>query len=292
MSTAASKQGFVYEGLTTATLQLDTQRAFGLNGGLFNVSALEIHGGNLSATNLYTLQTASGIEADPAFRFWEIWYQQKFGDCDRRQDRPAEPRQRIHGQPERRLFLQHDVRLADAAFGRSARRRPGLSALGAGRARARPSQRHASPCSPASSTAARTTTTTAIRRRTIPSALSFPLNGGVLAIAELQFAYPGSGTLVKANEDDPLARTYKIGVWYNSESFADLRYNNLGQPLANPANSQTPADASGQLRVLCDRSIRWSGAPRTPTATSTFSCVRCSRRCRIATSSTSASTAA
>ena len=59
-------QGFVYEGLTTATLQLDTQRAFGLNGGLFNVSALEIHGGNLSATNLYALQTASGIEADPA----------------------------------------------------------------------------------------------------------------------------------------------------------------------------------------------------------------------------------
>ena len=78
-----------------------------------------------------------------------------------------------------------------------------------------------------------------------PFGLSFPLNGGVLAIAELQFSYPGSGTLVKANEEDPLARTYKIGVWYNSESFADLRYNSLGQPLANPANSQTPAAHQG-----------------------------------------------
>ena len=59
---------------------MDTQRAFGWNGGLFNASALQIHGGNLSATNLDTLQTASGIEADPATRLWELWYQQKFGD--------------------------------------------------------------------------------------------------------------------------------------------------------------------------------------------------------------------
>ncbi len=74
------RQGLEYNGLTTATLQMDTQRAFGLNGGLFNASALEIHGGNLSASNLYTLQTASGIEADRAIRLWELWYQQKFGD--------------------------------------------------------------------------------------------------------------------------------------------------------------------------------------------------------------------
>ena len=76
-----ARQGFAYEGLTTATLQLDTQRAFGLNGGLFNVSAEQIHGGNLSATNLMTLQTAFGIVADQATRFWEIWSQQKFGDA-------------------------------------------------------------------------------------------------------------------------------------------------------------------------------------------------------------------
>ena len=73
-------QGFEYDGLTTATLQMDTQRAFGLNGGLFNASALQIHGGNLSADNLGTLQTASGIEADRATRLWELWYQQKFFD--------------------------------------------------------------------------------------------------------------------------------------------------------------------------------------------------------------------
>jgi len=38
-----TRQGFDYDGLTTATAQMDTQRAFGLYGGLFNVSALQIH---------------------------------------------------------------------------------------------------------------------------------------------------------------------------------------------------------------------------------------------------------
>ena len=76
-------QGFDYDGLTQMILQLDTQRAFHLYGGTFNVSGLQIHGRNLSADNLYTLQTASGIEADRATRLWELWYQQKFLEEDR-----------------------------------------------------------------------------------------------------------------------------------------------------------------------------------------------------------------
>ena len=42
-------QGFEYDGLTQMILQLDTQKAFNLYGGTFNVSALQIHGRNLSA---------------------------------------------------------------------------------------------------------------------------------------------------------------------------------------------------------------------------------------------------
>src|SRR6202041_2952921 len=44
---------------------------------------LQLHGRNLSADNLYSLQTASGIEGDRATRLWELWYQQKFLDQDR-----------------------------------------------------------------------------------------------------------------------------------------------------------------------------------------------------------------
>eukprot|EP01042_Synura_sphagnicola_P018675 gene18675-23606_t len=82
-TSGGKRQGFEYEGLTTVTMQLNTQRAFGLYGGLFNVSALQIHGNNLSASNLNSLQTASGIEADRGTRLWELWYDQKFLDEDR-----------------------------------------------------------------------------------------------------------------------------------------------------------------------------------------------------------------
>ena len=78
-----TRKGFEYDGVTQAVMQLDTQRAFGWHGGLFNVSALQIHGNNLSADNLQTLQTASGIEADRATRLWELWYDQKILEEDR-----------------------------------------------------------------------------------------------------------------------------------------------------------------------------------------------------------------
>ena len=82
-ATGGVRQGFEYDGLTQMLLQMDTQRAFGWYGGTFNASALQIHGRNLSADNLDTLQTASGIEADRATRLWELWYQQKLLEEDR-----------------------------------------------------------------------------------------------------------------------------------------------------------------------------------------------------------------
>src|SRR5580704_7694317 len=78
--TGGIHKGFEYDGLTQMLLQLDTNRAFGWYGGTFDASALQIHGRNLSADNLATLQTASGIEGDRATRLWELWYQQKMFD--------------------------------------------------------------------------------------------------------------------------------------------------------------------------------------------------------------------
>jgi hypothetical protein len=55
--------------------------------------------------------------------------------------------------------------------------------------------------------------------------LLFPLNRGVLAIAELQFVSPPRPAPDnKAASDkgapDPLTYAYKIGFWYDSEGFA------------------------------------------------------------------------
>ncbi len=65
----------------------------------------------------------------------------EFGRALRRQDRRTEPRQRVHDEPERRLFPELGDGLADAAVGEPAGRRPRLPARGPGGSRARPSVR-------------------------------------------------------------------------------------------------------------------------------------------------------
>ena len=246
--TGGFQRGFVYEGLTTGTLQMDTQRAFGLNGGTLNVSALQIHGGNLSASNLGSLQTASGIEADRATRLWELWYQQKFGDSfDVKIGQQSIDQEFMVSQNSgyfvNTMFGWPMLPSADMPGGGPAYP---LSDLGV-RARAHLTDTvtvlagvfNGSPVSD----------NTGDPQMRNPSGTSFPLNGGVLAIAELQFSYPGSGTLVQAGESDPLSRTYKIGVWYDSESFADQRYDNTGLSLANPASTGDPAMHRGDYAI-------------------------------------------
>src|SRR5271168_1720242 len=243
--TGGTRQGFEYDGLTTATVQMDTQAAFGWQGGQFNVSALQIHGRDLSADNLLTLQLASGIEADPATRLWELWYQQKFFN---------DKVDVWFGQmsiDQEFMITQNGSYFINTSFGfpqlpttdlpGGAPQYP-LSGLGV-RVAAHPSDT-------VTILAAVLNGSPDYRnvgnpQQQNPSGVSFPTNGGVLAIAELQYTTPGSGTLVKANEEDPLARTYKIGFWYDSESFADLRYDNTGLPLANPASTGIPATHSG-----------------------------------------------
>ncbi len=45
--------------------------------------------------------------------------------------------------------------------------------------------------------------------------LNFLIGQGVLGIAELQYAYPSPNATAPAGENDPLARAYKIGFWYD-----------------------------------------------------------------------------
>src|ERR1700722_13229003 len=74
------KQSLEPKGLTTVTLQMDTEKAFGLKGGTLNVSGLQVYGGELNGDDLMVLQTLSDIDAPVGIRLWELWYQQKFSD--------------------------------------------------------------------------------------------------------------------------------------------------------------------------------------------------------------------
>lgn len=248
--TGGVRRGFEYDGLTTATLQLDTQRAFNWQGGLFDVSALDIHGRNLSADNLLSLQTASGIESDRALRMWELWYQQKFADgaVDVKIGQQSLDQEFMVSQGAllyvNTMFGWPMVPSADLPGGGPAYP---LSAPGV-RFRARPTDSltflagvfNGSPSPnnniPDSQVAD-------------PSGTSFPLNGGVLAIAELQYAYPALGGMVSANETKPLSGTYKLGMWYDSESFADQRFDNTGLSLASPLSTGIPAMHHGDYSI-------------------------------------------
>ena len=113
---AASQQGFEANGLTTVTLQMDTQKAFGLSGGTFNVSGLQIWGGDLTRQQPFGL--ADPLRHRGARRRSTLGavVSAKIRRQVRHQDRRAKPRRGIHHQPERQLPLhQRRVRFSRAA---------------------------------------------------------------------------------------------------------------------------------------------------------------------------------
>lgn len=226
--TGGRAQGVVYEGLTQISLGVDLERAIGVQGGILNVSALQIHGRGLSTNDLDNLNTASGLEADRSTRLFEFWYQQAFlgGKVDVKIGQLSAD--------EEFLISQYGGLFINAFFGW-----PGLPTVDL------PSGGAAYPLA-----------TPAIRLRVQPTAAltgllavfngspagigigdpqirdasgtNFNLNSGVFVIGEVQYArsqggYPG---------------TYKLGAWYNSNAFTDQFYTSgpitAARPFASP----------------------------------------------------------
>jgi porin len=252
-ATGGVRQGATYDGLTTATLQVDTLRAFGLTGGLFNASALQIHGSNLSAENLLNLQTASGIEANRATRLWELWYQQAFmdGAFDIKVGQQSVDQEFIASTGSA-LFVNTMMGWPLA---------PSVDLYAGG------------PAYPLSSLGAR------IRGQVFPNVTAllgvyddnppggsfsddsqtrgaekygarFNLNTGALIFGELQYAYnqPSAGDVAK-DDNKGLPGTYKIGFWYDTGAFPDQRYGTDGLSLADPASNGTPVMHRGNFSV-------------------------------------------
>ena len=249
-ATGGVHTGAAYDGLTQAILQLDTQRAFGWYGGLFNVSALQLHGRNLSADNLASLQTSSGIEGDRATRLWELWYDQKMLPEDRLDIKIGQ----ISADQEF-IFSPNGAYFVNTMFGWPlvpSVDLPGggpaypLSAPGA-RLRYRPLDALTVLVGVFNGAPARSTIGDA--QRVNASGTQFPLNGGTLTFAELQYAYPALGSMVYPGEGAPLGHTYRLGVWYDSEHFADQRYDNTGMSLASPLSTGLPYAHHGDYSI-------------------------------------------
>ncbi len=236
-----NRRGFEYDGLTTATLQMDTQRAFGWEGGTFNLSGLQIHGRNLSADNLASLQTASGIEADRATRLWEAWYQQAmFGG-------KADVKLGQQSLDQEFLVSQNALLFVNTMFGWPML--PSADMPGGG------------PAYPLSDLGARlrlhateSLTVLAGVFNGSPSprdggdpqlgdraGTDFTLKGAPLAITELQYAPPSSAT--------GLPGAYKLGMWYDGRRFADQSVDSAGQSLAAPDTTGVAAGHHGNYAL-------------------------------------------
>jgi len=227
---------------------------------LFNISAEQIHGRSLSTDNLGTLQTSSGIEADRSMRLWELWYQQKFLDEDRLDVKLGQQSldQEFMVSSNANLFVNTMfgwpmLPSADLPGGGPAYP---LSALGV-RLRAKPDDNftiltgvfNGSPVSNNSGDP----------QKQNASGTSFPLNGGALAIAEIQYAYPALGAMVSPDETKPLSGTYKLGIWYDTENFADQEFGTDGLSLANPSSNGNPLQHQGDYAIyaVADQMV-WS----------------------------------
>ena len=249
--TGGTREGFEYDGLTQAVIQVDTQRALGWNGGTFNVSALQLHGRNVSADNLDSLQTASGIESDRSTRLWELWFQQKFLDEDRVDVKVGQ-----QSLDQEFMVSQNANYFVNTMFGwpmLPSADLPGggpaypLSDLGI-RVRAKPTDSITILAGLFNGSPVKNDNGTDPQRQDARGT-SFPLNGGALLIAEIQYAYPALGAMENAGESEPLSCVYKLGVWYDSETFADERTDDHGLALADPASDGTPATHRGDYAI-------------------------------------------
>jgi porin len=268
--TGGTHRGGAYDGLTQFGLGVDTQKAFGLPGGIFNVSALQIHGTNLSERNLQTLQFATGVEADAGTRLWELWYQQSLlgGKVDVKVGQQSLDQEF--------MVSQYAGTFMNATFGWSVL--PSTDLPGGG------------PAYPLSSLGVRVraTPTDAITvlggvfdgnpapgtgdpQKLNPSGTTFNLHNGALVIGEVQYAI----NQPSSNPNDPkpsgLPGTYKLGFWYNSNSFADPGYDTTGLSLANPASTGIPAKHGGDYSIyaVADQMV-WRPSADSPQSVGVF----------------------
>jgi porin len=249
-ATGGVHRGLDYDGLTQMIMQVDTQRAFGWYGGLLNVSALDIHGRNLSADNLLSLQTASGIESDRALRLWEAWYDQKFLAEDRMDIKIGQ-----QSVDQEFIYSAGGAYFLNTMFGWPLV--PSVDMPGGG------------PAYPLSDLGVRlrykpvnsvTILAGVFNGNPAPNSdgdpqqqdgggISFPLNGGVLGFAEVQFTYPAIGALEYPGEGAPLGHTYRLGMWYNTESFSDQRIGTDGLSLASLHSNGLPLQHRGDYSI-------------------------------------------
>jgi porin len=74
------KQGAIYEGRLNLAIDVDLQKLVGIDKLTFHANMFQIHGDGLSRSSLHNFFVVSGIEALPATRLYEAYFEKQWGD--------------------------------------------------------------------------------------------------------------------------------------------------------------------------------------------------------------------
>jgi porin len=238
------RRGAVYAGRLHLAADLDLGKLAGLAGASIHANAFQIHGRGLSPEFLGNLLATSNIEAHPATRLHTLWFQQN-GFDDRLSFRAGQ----LAADDE---FIISDTAMTfiNGTFAWLPLAASNLPSGGSGYPLAAPGARIAA--MPAEDL----TFLTAVfggdpagkpgdedPQLHNNSGTTFSLEGGVLVMAEIQYA------LNHGADSGGLPGTYKIGGWYHTGAFDDLRRDNLGLSLADPASSGVAARHRGNRGI-------------------------------------------
>ena len=270
------QRGAAYDGVTLMSVGLDTQRAFGWEGGTVNVSAWNIRGRSISTDNLLNLQTVSGILAAPTTRLWEVWYQQSFldGRFDVKLGQQSLDQEFINSQYSG-LFINTMmgwpmVPSADLYAGGPAYPLSSLGVrlrgqLGGGFTALGGVFQDNPPGGPFDADSQLLGSTR--------WGGNFNLRTGALFIAELQYALnqPGNGDMDYGNHATGLPGTYKLGVWVDTAPFPSQRFDNTGLSLADPNTSGAPQMLRNNFSIygVVDQMV-WRPADDSPRSVGVF----------------------
>jgi porin len=250
--TGGIRQLTIYQGLLAASLDLDLEKLLNWSGASFYTDGYWISGRGLSKNAIGNLLAVSTIEALPATRLHDLWLQQEF------LDRQASLRVGQIALDDEFYISQYSASFVSSTFGCPDILSTDLPSGG--------------PCYPfavpgmrlrAAPTTGLTLSAAAFNGNPAPpgpgdpqvrnsSGTNFLIGeGGTLAIAELSYSFD-----VEPISAVPLSDV-KLGGWYHTADFPDLRHDTLGRSLADPTSNGIAATHQGNfgLYMVIDKMV-------------------------------------
>jgi porin len=233
------RTGAIYEGRleVLATLKLD--QLIGWTGATLHTNAYQIHGRGLSANDVGNLMTVSNIEAMRTMRLYDLWIEQVLADG------AVSIRAGQIAADDEFFISQYAANFINGTLGWPTIMANDLPSGGPAYPLATPGVRvNVAPTNELTLSSAVLNGNpagagTGDPQRRDAGGTAFRVNDGALFIGEASY---------ETNQDKNatgLPASYKLGAWYNSNQFADQRFDNIGRSLAAPTSSGVPAQHPG-----------------------------------------------